>query len=187
MKINYKKNLILIFGFLIIYSCNSEDDECNFIPAITAITSSSNPCSSTGTVKVVSPFDTRFMYKLDQGNFQTNTDFINISVGKHLLSIKDNNGCVVTKEISIDSIKKSILFTEVEAILKMRCSSCHSGLNPHAGIDFTRICDILTNWNRIQSRAIEGNPTPMPQTGLISLVERNKIQQWINNGHKYEE
>jgi len=27
----------------------------------------------------------------------------------------------------------------------------------------------------------------MPQTGLISLVERNKIQQWINNGHKYEE
>ena len=187
MKINNKKKLIFVFGFIIICSCDTKDDECNFMPEITTITSSSNPCSSTGTVKVVSPFDTRFIYKLGQGNFQTNTNFTNISVGNHLLSIKDKNGCVVTKEISIDSIQKSILFTEVEAILKMRCSSCHSGANPHAGINFTRICDILTYWSRIHSRAIEGNPTPMPQAGLISLVERNKIQQWINNGHRYED
>ncbi len=152
MKINNLKKLISIIGFIIIYSCKNKDDECNFMPEITAITTSSNPCFFTGTVKVVSPVDTRFMYKLGQGNFQTNPDFVNISVGKHLLSIQDNNGCVVSKEISIDSIRKSILFKEVEAILKMRCSSCHSGLNPQSGIDFTKICVILTNWDRIQSR-----------------------------------
>lgn len=64
---------------------------------------------------------------------------------------------------------------------------CHSGINPQAGIDFTRICDILNHWDRIQARAVDGNPSPMPPTGIIPIVERNKILDWINTGHLYEE
>jgi uncharacterized membrane protein len=87
----------------------------------------------------------------------------------------------------MDAITRGNIFTEVATILKIRCSLCHSGLNPQAGLDFTRNCDILANWNRIQARAIEGNPAPMPPTGLIPLAERNKILEWINSGHTFEQ
>ena len=114
-------------------------------------------------------------------------NFENISVGKHTVYVKDSNGCEASKEVSIDTIASGTKFREVATILKTRCSLCHSGLNPQAGLDFTRNCDILANWNRIQARAVEGNPSPMPPTGLIPLEERNKILLWINSGHTYEQ
>jgi hypothetical protein len=185
-----KKNRLILFiilsAFILLNSC-SKNEECNYMPEITTSVSSSHPCEATGKIKVVMPLDVNFMYKLDQGNFQTETIFEKLSVGKHTLYIKDNHGCETSKEIRVDTITKGNKFTEIATILKTNCSMCHSGLNPHAGIDFTRICDILNHWNRIQARAVEGNPTPMPPTGLVSLEERNKILIWINNKHKYED
>jgi uncharacterized membrane protein len=52
-------------------------------------------------------------------------------------------------------------------------------------MDFTKVCDILTHWERIQARAVEGNPSPMPSTGLIPIEERNKIMDWIKKGHAF--
>jgi hypothetical protein len=34
---------------------------------------------------------------------------------------------------------------------------------------------------------VNGAPSPMPQAGLIPIEERNKIMEWIANGHRYED
>jgi hypothetical protein len=187
-----KKNRLLFFllwcGQILFYECSGDNEaDCNFMPIITISTNASNPCLSTGSIEISSPIDADYLYKVDQRSFQTSTLFGNISVGKHMVYVKDSNGCEASKEVSVDTIARGTKFEEVATILKTRCELCHSGLNPQAGLDFTKNCDILSNWNRIQARAIEGNPAPMPPTGLIPLEERNKILLWINSGHKYDE
>ena len=169
-------------------SCSKNDNkDCFFAPEITATIDKSHPCLSTGTIEITAPINLNYTYKIDQKNFQHNTLFENISSGKHVLSVKDNNGCVASIEVIVYTITKGSKFTEVASILKTRCASCHSGVNPHAGIDFTSACDILNHWNRIQARTVEGNPTPMPPSGLITTNEKNKLLDWINSGHQYEE
>jgi hypothetical protein len=56
-----------------------------------------------------------------------------------------------------------------------------------AGLDWKSSCDILQFWDRIKARAIDGNPSPMPQAGLLPLSEINKIMDWINAGHRYSD
>ncbi|MGB4770528.1 MAG: hypothetical protein WBP58_03670 [Chitinophagaceae bacterium] len=72
-------------------------------------------------------------------------------------------------------------------ILFNNCIQCHSGVNPQAGLDWTRDCDILQYWDRIKARAVDGDPSPMPQAGLIPETERNKIMAWIQAGHRYSD
>lgn len=187
-----RKNRIIFFllgcQLLLFYACSdNEQADCTFVPVIATSSTASNPCLATGFIEITSPINADYLYKVDEGSFQTSTLFENISLGKHTVYVKDSNGCEASKEVSIDTIASGTKFAEVATILKIRCSLCHSGLNPQAGLDFTRNCDILTNWNRIQARVIEGDPTPMPPTGLIPLEERNKIIEWITSGHTYEE
>jgi hypothetical protein len=187
-----RKNSVVFFllgcQLMLFHACNNDDAaDCNFMPVVATSSTASNPCLATGSIEIRSPIDADYLYKVDAGSFQTSTLFENISVGKHTVYVKDSNGCEGSKEVSIDTIASGTKFREVATILKIRCSLCHSGLNPQAGLDFTRNCDILANWNRIQARAIEGNPAPMPPAGLIPLAERNKILEWINSGHTFEE
>jgi len=167
-------------------SSKNGNKDCS-VTEIIATIDKSHPCLSTGIIKITAPINLNYTYRIDEGSFQYNTLFENVSAGKHMISVKDSNGCVSSIEVIVDTISKGIKFTEVASILKTRCASCHSGLNPHAGIDFTRTCDVLNHWDRIKSRAVEGNSSPMPPSGLITLSERNKLLDWINSGHKYED
>ena len=186
MKKNRLVDSLFLFTIILLFSCSTDNfEECDSLPEISISITNSHPCLPNGILEITSPVNANYSYKLDQGNFQPNPVFVGISVGQHTLFVKDNIGCETSKEVVVESIPKRIEFAEVAAILKTRCSTCHSGVNPHAGMDFTRVCDILYHWNRIQARAVEGNPSPMPSTGLIPIEERNKISQWINKGHTY--
>jgi hypothetical protein len=188
MKKNRFIYLTVLTTIIMINSCSkNETKECYFAPEITVNIDKSHPCLPTGTIEITAPINFNYTYRIDQKNFQRSTLFENISAGKHTLTVKDNDGCITSKEVLVDTIPKGNKFTEVASILKTRCASCHSGINPHAGIDFTSVCDVLNHWNRIQARTIEGNPTPMPPSGLITTNERNKLLDWINSGHRYEE
>lgn len=175
-------------GIVLFLSCSKTDpDECNIITQIKTYTTKAHPCLSTGIIKIINPLEGRYHYQMDKGIFQTSTVFENIRTGTHILNIVDRHGCQTLKEITVDTIDKGKFFAEAASILRASCSSCHSGVNPHAGIDFTNTCDILKNWERIQARAVLSNPSPMPPDGLISVKERSKIMTWINNAHKYED
>ena len=186
MKKNRLVDSLFLFTIILFFSCNTDNlEECDSLPEISITITNSHPCLPNGILEITSPVRANYSYKLDQGNFQPNPVFVAVSVGPHILFVKDNFGCETSKEVVVGTIPKGIEFAEVATILNTRCSSCHSGVNPHAGIDFTKVCDILTHWDRIQARAVEGNPSPMPSTGLIPIEERNKISQWINKGHTY--
>ena len=64
-------------------------------------------------------------------------------------------------------------------ILQSRCNNCHSsGQSPNmSSYDKAR-----QQKDRIKARAVDGNPSPMPPSGLISISDRDKITRWINAG-----
>ena len=187
MKLN-KKLLLVKLLFVGLYSCEKDTKIlCNLQDTVFVSSTASNPCSGSGSIQISGPVGANFQYKIDKQPFQNQPIFINVKVGKHVLVVKDENGCEIVKEVIVDTIQKGNTFLQVSQILENRCSSCHSGNNPHAGLNFTKTCDILNNWERIQARAVNGTPTPMPQAGLIPLEERNKITEWIANGHSYED
>jgi hypothetical protein len=186
MKKNRLVDSFFLFTIILSFSCNNTNfQECDSIPEISTSITNSHPCLSTGIIEITSPVNENYSYKINQGNFQSDPVFKGISVGQHILFVKDNSGCETSKEVVVNTIPEGIEFAEVAAILKTRCVTCHSGVNPHAGLDFLKACDVLNHWDRIQARAVEGNPSPMPSTGLIPIEERNKIMNWINKGHTY--
>lgn len=187
MKVN-KQLLFAQILFVGLYSCAEESEiPCNFPETMLISSTASHPCSGSGSIQIIEPVSVNFQYKIDNQPFQNQPTFLNVKVGKHVLVVKDENGCEINKEVLVDTIIDGAKFTQIKQILANRCSSCHAGNNPQAGLDFTKTCDILDHWDRIQARAVNGTPTPMPQAGLIPLEERNKIMEWIANGHKYED
>lgn len=158
---------------------------CNLQVVITASTVASDPCAGSGFIQVLSPIGTNYQYKIGNKPFQDQPVFLNVRAGQQMIVVKDANGCETAKEILIDTIAPGNRFGQVRHILANRCAGCHSGNNPQGGLDFTSVCDILYHWQRIDARAVQGIPSPMPQAGLIPLAERNKIIEWINAGHLY--
>jgi hypothetical protein len=181
------RNLSL-FIFIVgcISACKKSDSACNLQLAVTTSVIASQPCAATGAVVITSPVGADYKYKLGNQSFQSDPAFQNLKTGVYIVTVKDASGCEAVKEIMIDTILQGPKFTQVFQILANRCFSCHSGNNPQAGLNFTNVCDIINHWQRIEARAIQGIPSPMPQAGLIPLAERNKIVEWINAGHSYE-
>lgn len=187
MKIN-KQLFLSISLFVSLHSCTEESVmHCNLDAAVYVLCTASQPCSGTGSIQITEPVGANYQYKIDNLPFQNQSLFLNVKMGKHTLVVKDQNGCEVVKEVMVETSVGGTKFNEVKQILSNRCANCHSGNNPQAGLDFTNTCDIIKHWERIQERAVFGIPTPMPQGGYIPLDERNKIVEWISNGHTYED
>ena len=68
----------------------------------------------------------------------------------------------------------------IAPMLAANCTSCHTagGNSP----DLTTYANVFANKDRVKARAIDGNPSPMPSSGLMSLTNRNKLAAWIAAG-----
>ncbi len=185
MKLN-KKLLLFIFVAAGMWACKKNNSICTLNASVSATVIASQPCAATGAIIITSPVGSQYRYKLENASFQNEPAFQKLKAGKYRLMVKDANGCEAVKEISIDTILQGTKFTQVFQILANRCLNCHAGNNPQAGLNFTNVCDVLNHWQRIEARAVQGIPSPMPQAGLIPLAERTIIQDWINAGHAYD-
>jgi hypothetical protein len=179
------KTAFFLLLISILFSCKKQNDSCTNTIEIKYTKTSSQPCTATGTVKIMSPVSSNLLYKIDNGDFKISPEFLNVATGKHTIIIKDENNCESKKEVVVDTILVGPKFLEVMKVLDKYCSKCHTGLNPPASLDFTNACDVLKSWQRIEARAVFGISSPMPQDGLMPLNERNKIVEWINAGHLY--
>jgi hypothetical protein len=174
-----------VYALVFFASCTSNEQACGPDPEFVVNIMVSHPCEPTGTVELDVNGQSGLLFRLNNGSPQSSPIFQRVSTGNQKIFIV-NDGCEFTKVITVDTIQYGIKFKTTADILKKNCAQCHSGVNPHAGLDFTSACDILNHWQRIEERAIVGNPAPMPPGGLISLEERSKIMAWIRAGHNYE-
>lgn len=125
-----------------------------------------------------------YTYSLNNGAFQSSGIFNNLAAGNYTVTAKDANNCLGTANTTVATAPAGPLFTQVRTIIQNNCaiSGCHSGTQPP---DFRIDCNIVTNRDRIQARAVNGNPSFMPPTGALPAVDRQKITDWINAGGQF--
>jgi len=154
---------------------------------ISAAITSNTPCqASIGMITVTATGGTGpYMYSLSGSTFQVSNIFSNLNAGNYSVTAKDGNGCTSTNSATVNNLPAGTLFAAVKTILENNCVSCHNGNVTEGGMNWTIDCNIVANKDRIKARAVDGTPSAMPPTGLISPPDRQKITDWINAGGKY--
>jgi mono/diheme cytochrome c family protein len=127
-----------------------------------------------------------FTYSLNSGAFQSSNIFSNLAAGSYTVTAKDANGCTgVSAATTVSNLTAGTLFDAVRTLVQTNCVSCHSAAVQNGGMNFAVDCNIVNNKDRIKARAVDGNPSAMPQGGLLPAAERQKITDWINAGGKF--
>ena len=165
----------------------------SFVPcptiSISALVTGSDKCSNiTGTISVTASGSSGFSYRLNSGAYQASSVFNALGTGNYTIGVKDQNGCTSTQAANVPIAAAGTKFSAVKAILSANCalSGCHSGATPQNGINFGDDCTIVTQKDRIKSRAVDGNPSFMPPTGgQLSASDKQKIVDWINAGGQH--
>lgn len=142
-------------------------------------------CSTTGTGSITSNPSggtAPYTFSLNGGAFQSSGTFNNLTAGNYNLVIRDANTCSTSTNVSVINRPQGPLFTQVKALLQANCVSCHNNTTQNGGMNWEVDCNIVTFRDRIMARAVDGNPSAMPPTGLLPLSERQKIVNWINAG-----
>ena len=95
----------------------------------------------------------------------------------------------ITQNDQITKFNENISFSEVNNIIKYRCTVCHSEKptfegyeDPPLGIVFDTSEDIIKNIDKIKAQVINSNIMPPGNITGITEVERNKINLWIKLG-----
>jgi hypothetical protein len=181
------KKIIFYIIVITFYGCKKQTTSinCSQVVAITANTIASLPCEANGKIIITSPLGNNYSYQINNLPFQKSTEFVLLKPNSYIITVKDENNCTSNAAVKIDTISGGIKFKNVATTLATYCTPCHTGNNPQAGLLWLNPCDILQYWDRIKTRAVDGSPSPMPPSGLIPIAERNKILDWINAGHSY--
>lgn len=166
----------------------SENNACaGSTITVSATSTSSDPCSASGSITATAGGGTTFTYSLNGGAFQSSNVFANVAAGAYTVTAKDGLGCSKNTNVTVAAAAAGPLFTAVKGVVTANCalSGCHSGSSPTGGINFTVDCNIVINKERIKARAIDGNPSIMPPTGSLPQADKDKITAWLTAGGKF--
>lgn len=126
-----------------------------------------------------------YTYNINGGIFQSSNLFAGLSAAVYAISAKDANGCVGSVNATVNNQAAGPLFLAVKNVIDNNCISCHNNTVSNGGVTFQVDCNIVTLKDRIRERAVNGNPSAMPPTGLLPASERLKITNWINAGGRF--
>jgi hypothetical protein len=127
-----------------------------------------------------------FTYSINGGAFQASNIFSGLAAGDYTVTAKDANGCTGSSAATtVNNAAAGPLYSAVRTLIQNNCVSCHNATVANGGMNWTVDCNIVQFKDRIKARAVDGNPSPMPQGGLLPPSERQKITDWINAGGKF--
>jgi uncharacterized membrane protein len=136
---------------------------------------------SLGTITVTSPIGSGFMYSITGSAFQASTNFFNLAAGSYTVTVKNANNCTGTLPASITSYGAK--YYEVKKIITGYCGPCHLNGTTSGGRNYDTDNGIVTAWDRIKARTLDGSPSFMPQGGQLTAIDKQKIVDWVNAGH----
>ncbi len=173
------------------FTVNSDVCAGKTIVVSTSNVTNNTPCgtSNTGGFTVSATGSTGFTYSIGAGAFQASTTFTGLAAGAYTVNAKDGDGCVRSSSVTIGNSPAGPLFTAVRAVVQSNCavSGCHTGTSPTGGLNFSNDCTIVSSWDRIKARAVDGIPSFMPPApaAQLSNADKQKILDWIAAGHLY--
>ena len=189
MKLTSAIGCLLLF-FLFIVACNKEDitptDPCagvNF--TINHTKTEAIGTSNNGTITILEPRGDTISYKLNSGAYQTSWYFTNLAPGNYVVTVKKSTGgCTDTAQISI--LNYGPKYYLVKEVIKGFCGPCHLNGGNDGSKNWDTDSSILANWDRIKARAVDNIPSqmPLPPNAPLTTVDKQKITDWVNAGHR---
>ena len=187
MKAKLLPSLIFFVSLLYIASCSKSGtnfpDPCASINyTVTHSKTESIGTSNNGTITITEPRGDTISYKLNSGSYQSSWHFTNLAPGNYVVTVKNQHNCTDTAQITI--LNYGPKFAAVKQLILGYCGPCHLNGTVNGSMNFDTDASIVTNKLRIKARAVDGIPTFMPETpnSPLSLVDRQKITDWINAG-----
>lgn len=177
-----------IILFLFFFGCKKTDtpvpvDPClNANIAPIAAKTHSIAGQALGTITVTSPIGSGFTYSIGGDKFQPSTNFFTLAAGTYTLTAKNAEGCIGKLAVTINGYGPK--FYTVRTIVNGYCGPCHLNGSVNGGKNFDDDNSIVTSWDRIKARAVDGSPSFMPQGGQLTAIDKQKIADWVNAGHK---
>jgi hypothetical protein len=162
--------------------------QCSGVNITLAITATDNiPCEAdTASITVAATGGTApYTYSLNGGTYQSSNKFQGLTAGSYSVIVKDAGGCMGSGSITVNNKPIGPLFAQVRGIIQYSCIGCHNNTVASGGVNLLSNCNIVMYKDRIKERAVDGNPSPMPVSGLLSASDRQKITNWINAGGKF--
>ena len=137
---------------------------------------------SLGTITVNSPIGAGYLYSIGSTGFQASTNFFNLAAGNYTLTAKNADNCTGTVSVIINGYGPK--FYAVRTIINGYCGPCHLNGAVSGGRNYDLDSDVLLSWDRIKIRSVDGTPTYMPQGGQLTAIDKQKIVDWVNAGHR---
>lgn len=140
--------------------------------------------SNNGTFTVNAPVGDTLSYKLGSGAYQTSPVFNNLAPGDYVLTIRNQKGCTDTARFTI--LNYGPKYANVKQIILGYCGPCHLNGAVNGGKNFDTDASIVASWDRIKARAVDNNPSQMPElpNAPLTPVDKQKITDWVNAGHR---
>jgi len=175
----------LILGLTIIQSCKKTDtpepDPCSGVSYTIEFSKTEAVGGvNNGTITVSAPLGDTITYRLNNGAFQSSRFFTNLAPGNFIITVKNQKGCTDTTQATI--LAYGPKYAQVRQLINGYCGPCHLNNGMEGGKNFDTDANVIASKDRIKVRAVDGNPTFMPQGGQLTTIDKQKITDWINIG-----
>jgi len=173
----------VIAAVTLISSCKKTDapDPCAGVNyTIEYSKSESVGSSNNGSITVSFPVGDTIQYSLNNGSFQASRFFTNLAPGNYIITVKNQKGCTDTTQTTIFNYGPK--YALVKQIILGYCGPCHLNGGMEGGKNYDTDANIVAAKDRIKARAVDGNPSFMPQGGQLTTIDKQKIVDWINAG-----
>lgn len=136
---------------------------------------------SLGTITVTTPIGSGYTYSIG-GAFQGSVNFFNLAASNYTLTAKNADGCTGKVDVTINGYGAK--FFAVRTIINGYCGPCHLNGAVSGGKNFDTDDAVVASWDRIKARTVDGAPSFMPQGGQLTAIDKQKIVDWVNAGHR---
>lgn len=180
---------LLFLLVVLISSCNKSDvvitDPCTGVNyTIVTTKTESVGVSNNGTLTILEPRGDTISYKINNGSYQSSWYFTGLAPGNYIVTIKNQKNCTDTAQVSI--LNYGPKYALVKEIIIGYCGPCHRNGGIDGNKNFDTDASIISSWDRIKARAVDNLPSrmPLPPNAPLTNVDKQKITDWVNAGHR---
>jgi hypothetical protein len=135
-----------------------------------------------GNITVLTPRGDSLTYQLNNGATQASPVFNGVAAGNYIVKVINQRGCSDTVQVTIPSYGAK--YAAVKELIMGYCGPCHLNGGNSGNKNFDTDASIVASWDRIKARSVDGSPSFMPQNGQLTNVDKQKITDWVNAGHR---
>ena len=146
---------------------------------------SSNPAVggiANGNITVLTPRGDTLTYSVNNGTAQSSPVFNGLAAGTYMVKVINQKGCSDTVRVTLTAYGAK--YAAVKELIVGYCGPCHLNGSNSGNKNFDTDASIVASWDRIKARCVDGTPTYMPQNGQLTNIDKQKIMDWVNAGHR---